>query len=175
LRCEVCGCRIGGKPFNVIIEGARLTVCGECAKHGKICYDEPKPKLTFAKPKARPVMLRAQPKPKPPSVDTSLELVEDYGVKIRKAREQLGLSHEELGKKISEKESVLRKIETRKMAPNNLLITKLEHALKIKLLVPISEEKIPQIPKSPNRELTLGDLMQLNKKVGEEPTERKPS
>lgn len=179
LRCEVCGCRIGGKPFNVIIEGARLTVCGECAKHGKICYDEPKPKLTFAKPKARPVMLRVQPKPKPPSVDTSLELIEDYGVKIRKAREQLGLSHEELGKRINEKVSLLRKIETGKMTPDDRLAAALEHALKIKLIVLAKEVKVieAKIPKKPNRELTFGDLIQLRKKSGdeEETAERKRS
>jgi putative transcription factor len=88
----------------------------------------------------------------------------------------MGLSHEELGKKINEKASVLSKLETGKMTPNNILVTKLEHALKIKLLVPIKEEKIQQgIPKSLNREPTLGDLIQLNKKGGEEPTERKQS
>jgi putative transcription factor len=102
--------------------------------------------------------------------------VEGYDSKIRQAREKLGISHEELGKKLNEKSSVLRKIETGKMVPNNMLVTKLEHALKIKLLVPVAEEKIAQeLPKSPNRELTLGDLMQLNKKGREEPKERKQS
>jgi putative transcription factor len=110
------------------------------------------------------------------TVDITQEVVEGYDSKIRQAREKIGISHEELGKKINEKASVLRKIETGKMTPNNMLVTKLEHALKIKLLVPVSEEKIPQdIPKLPNRELTLGDLMQLNKKGREEPTERKQS
>jgi putative transcription factor len=109
-------------------------------------------------------------------VEITQEVVEGYDSKIRQAREKLGLSHEELGKKINEKASVLSKLETGKMAPNNLLVTKLEHALKIKLLVPIKEEKISQgFPKLPSREPTLGDLIKLNKKTGEEPTERKPS
>jgi putative transcription factor len=179
LRCEVCGCRIGGKPFNVVIEGARLTVCGECAKHGKICYDEPKPIPAFARPRAKPVMPRVQPKPKPPAVDTSLELVEDYGAKIRKAREQLGLSHEELGKRINEKVSLLRKIETGKMTPDNKLAASLEHVLKVKLIVPAKEVKVieAKIPKKPSRELTFGDFIQLKKKDEdeEETTERKRS
>ena len=61
------------------------------------------------------------------------------------------------------------------MTPNNRLAAKLEYALKIKLLVPPTEEKVQQtkIPKLASRELTLGDLIQLNKK--EEPAERKPS
>ena len=57
-----------------------------------------------------------------------------------------------------------------------MLVTKLERALKIKLLVPIKEVEISHgFPKSPNRETTLGDLIRLNKKGGEEPTERKQS
>jgi len=109
-------------------------------------------------------------------VEITQEIVEGYDSKIRQAREKMGLSHEKLGKKINEKASVLSKLETGKMTPNNILVTKLEHALKIKLLVPIKKEKIPLgISKSLNREPTLGDLIQLNKKGGEDPTERKQS
>ena len=178
MRCEVCGSKIYGKPYRVMIEGANLTVCNQCAKHGTIVREEPKPIGLMPKPKKRLQPLKIQTK-KPPetTVDTSLELIEKFDQKIRQAREKLGLSHEELGKKINEKVSLLKKIETRKMAPNNKLAAKLEYALKIKLLVPATEEKVPQpkIPKLASRELTLGDLIQLNKKEKEEPAERKPS
>ncbi|MBN1245094.1 TIGR00270 family protein [Candidatus Bathyarchaeota archaeon] len=176
MRCEVCGRRIHGAPIRALIEGAKLTVCIECSKHGKIIIEEevefgqrtPKKPLT-------PVSF-VQKKPAQAKVDITQEIVEGYDSKIRQAREKLGLSHEELGKKINEKASVLSKLETGKMTPNNLLVTKLEHTLKIKLLVPIKEEKISEgFPKSPNRETTLGDLIQLNKKGEEEPTERKQS
>jgi putative transcription factor len=120
-----------------------------------------------------PVPFIQRKKPAQAKVDTTQEIVEGYDSKIRQAREKLGLSHEELGKKINEKASVLSKLETGKMTPNNMLVTKLEHALKIKLLVPIKEEKIPSFPTLPNREPTLGDLIQLSKKAGEESTERK--
>jgi putative transcription factor len=96
-------------------------------------------------------------------VDVSQEIVEDYPDVIREAREKLGLSTEDLGKKISEKESILRKIETRKISPNDQLISKLEHTLKIKLLVPVAEEKVP-IPKAASREFTLGDAIKIDKK-----------
>ncbi len=175
MRCEVCGHKIHGSPIRAEIEGAKLTVCIECSKHGKIIREEevelgqktPKKLLT-------PIPF-TQKRTAQAKVEITQEVVEGYDSKIRQAREKLGLSHEELGKKINEKASVLSKLETGKMTPNNVLVTKLEHALKIKLLVPIQEEKILEIPKSPNRELTLGDLIQLNKKSGEEPTERKPS
>jgi len=177
LRCEVCGRKIHGDAIRAVIEGAKLTVCIECSKYGKIIREEemefgqrtPKKPLT-------PVSFVKKKKITQAKVDITQEIVEDYDSKIRQAREKLGLSHEELGKKINEKASVLSKLETGKMSPNNILVTKLEHALKIELLIPIEEEKISQgFPKSPNREITLGDLIQLNKKGGEEPTERKQS
>jgi putative transcription factor len=148
-----------------MIEGARLRVCGECAKHGKICYDEPRPKQVFLKPKATPVAFRVQTRPSTPPVDTSVELTEDYGTRIRKAREKLGLSHEELGKRLNEKVSLLKKIETGRMTPSDKLATALEHILKVKLIVPRKEEKVPQAKMSRvlSRELTLGDLIHLKK------------
>jgi len=111
-------------------------------------------------------MVRVQTKPKAPTVDISLELVEEFGAKIRKAREQLGLSHEELGKRLNEKVSLLKKIETGKMAPNDKLAKAVEHLLKVKLIVPAKEVKVPEakISNKPSRELTLGDLVQLKKK-----------
>jgi putative transcription factor len=177
LRCEVCGRKIYGKPNRVVIEGAKLTVCNTCAKHGKTTWEEPAPKIT-SKPKTRPQpLIIPSTKPTKTTVDTSIELVENFDQKIRQAREKLGLSHEDLGKKINEKVSLLRKIETRKMTPDNKLSAKLEYALKIKLLVLTKEEKATQksIPQQANHELTLGDLIQISKKQKEEPKERKQS
>ncbi len=176
MRCEVCGRKIHGPPTRALIEGARLTVCIECSKHGKIIYEEEVDVRQRVPQKPLTPVSFVPRKPAKAKVDTTQEIVEDYDVQIRQARESLGLSHEELGKKINEKASVLSKLETGKMAPNNQLVTKLEHVLKIKLLVPVTEEKISKgFPKSPNRGTTLGDLIQLNKKGEEEPEERKQS
>jgi putative transcription factor len=176
MRCEVCGRKIHGSPLTAEIEGARLTVCTECSKHGRILSrEEIKPKIIVPNQKAVPITsvpVRKKPEAK---VEITQEVVEGYPQRIRHAREKLGLSHEELAKKINEKESVLRKLETGKMEPNDMLVTKLEHALKIKLLTPIApEEPKKETSKPSSRELTLGDLIQLGKK-GEEPAKRKPS
>jgi putative transcription factor len=185
LRCEVCGRKIRENPMRVVIEGAKLTVCTECSKHGKVSWDEqPKPKLDavghiITAPDHVPIQgpIQIRKRVIQARVDTSKELIEDYAEVIRQAREKLGFSHEDLGKKINEKESFLRKIETGKTAPNELLISKLEHLMKIKLLVPVPEEKAMQTTaRAPSRELTLGDLMPVNKKgKGEEPAQRKQS
>jgi len=180
VRCEVCGRKIYGKQYRVMIEGAKLTVCGKCAKLGTTIWEETKPETSMPGKRAptRRVTSKTRSK-KPPQavVESTLELIEDFDAKIRHARRKLGLSHKELGRKISEKVSVLKKIETGKMTPDNKLATKLEHALKIKLLVQVSEEKVPEtkIPKPVSHELTLGDLIQLDKKKAEEKTQRKQS
>jgi len=175
LRCEVCGRKIHTEPVRAIIEGARLTVCVECSKHGKVILHEEAdlPKKSATKPQA-PISM-VQKRPIVAKVEITQELTEDYANKIRAAREKLALSHEELGKKINEKASVLRNLETGKMAPNNQLASKLEHMLKIKLLVPVSEEKVTTLPTAANQELTLGDLIEMDKKGEEASTKRKPS
>ena len=173
MRCEVCGRKIHGKSYKVMIEGARLTVCGRCAKYGTIVWEEKKPEPVMPRTKAatRRSPLETRSKKPQVTVESTLELIEDFDVKIRQAREKLELSHEDLGRKISEKVSVLKKIETGKMTPDNRLATKLEHTLKIKLLVQVSEEKVPKAKIKPvSRELTLGDLIQLDKKKAEEKT-----
>jgi putative transcription factor len=175
LRCEVCGRKIHTEPVRAIIEGAKLTVCVECSKHGKIILHEEAdlPKKPTAKSQTPISVL--QKRPIVAKVEITQELTEDYASKIRAAREKLALSHEELGKKINEKASVLRNLEAGKMAPNNQLASKLEHMLKIKLLVPVSEEKVTTLPTAANQELTLGDLIEMDKKGEEASTKRKPS
>jgi putative transcription factor len=183
LRCEVCGRKIHDEPVRAVIEGARLTVCVECSKHGKIILREeaflPLPQKTSAgivsKP-GTPVKLVQRRRTDIPQVALTKELTDDYANKIRIAREKLMLSHEELGLKINEKASVLRHIETGKMAPDNLLASKLEHMLRIQLLVNVSNEKsTTQVHRAATEELTLGDLVEMNEKNGKAPSKRKQS
>jgi putative transcription factor len=179
VRCEVCGHKIHTEPITAIIEGARLTVCVECSKHGKIVTQDdytPKAKSTAAAKPAPHLPFMVQKRTEIPKVQITQEIVEDYSTRIRQAREKLGLTHEDLGKKINEKSSVIGKLETGKMEPNNILATKLEHALKIKLLTPVTEEKPqqPTLKKTADREMTLGDLIQLDSKGSGEQAERKP-
>jgi putative transcription factor len=168
LRCEVCGRKIHGKPVKALIEGAKLTVCSECSKHGTIIWEEETKQTTTLKPKPKVTpasTLKAQTTGKAQTVlEGTLELVDDYDVRVKQAREKMGLTHEELGKRINEKVSVLKKIETRKIRPDDKLAAKLEHALRIKLLVPASEEKVPVPTSKPSsRGLTLGDIIQFDK------------
>ena len=100
LRCEVCGRRIFGEPQKVLIERAKMTVCENCAKLGSIRWKTQAPKLRrkTAKPPLRTLKSRRHT-----TTSESLELVEDFSLQVRQKREKLGLSHEDLGRKIGEK------------------------------------------------------------------------
>ena len=178
MRCEVCGRKIRTDPIRALIEGAILAVCFECSKHGKKITDG-EYKRKYNPMIKTPTSFSIKPRRKRKivtKIEITQELVSDYASKIRHAREKLDLSHEKLGKRINEKASVLSKLETGKMVPNNMLVSKIEHALKLSLLVPISEDRTPAIfSKSSKHKLTIGDLIQFDKKIGEEPTERKQS
>lgn len=167
LQCEVCGRQIHGKPKKVIIEGAKMVVCAECAKLGS-AYIEPE--VRRIKPFIRSVKRTTVKRPvrtlkkrnKPKGISEELELVEDFGFRVRQARERLHLTHEILGRKIGEKVSVIKKIESGKMVPDQKLATKLEHMLKIKLLVPFTEHKVSTQISSPTYTgVTLGEIVQL--------------
>lgn len=165
MRCEVCGRRIMGPPYKAMIEGVKMLVCGECVKLGSVSWEaKAEPRLKRIAKRLPPPVLRTRKQPSI-TVEENLELIDDFSLKVRQAREKFGLSHEDLGKKISEKVSVLRKIEGGKMTPDNLLVEKLQHALRIKLLMPVSEPKIPKKALAPTHSAarTLGDIAQVKK------------
>jgi putative transcription factor len=73
----------------------------------------------------------------------------------------MGLSHVDLGRKIAEKVSVLKKIENEKMVPDQKVSEKLEHTLGIKLMVPLVVPKVP-LPSIPSiKSVTLGEIVKL--------------
>jgi putative transcription factor len=172
VNCEVCGRQIVGKPHRAVIEGAKMIVCGNCVSLASSYWKET-PQLGV-KRTAKPLQrISVSGKKQPPELAETLELVDGFGLRIRQAREAMGLSHKNLGRKIGEKVSVLRKIESGKMTPDHMLAEKLEHALKIKLLVPPSEPKTPSAALSQPREITLGDIVRLKEKKTEAAEERK--
>ena len=151
-----------------------MLVCRECTTLGS-GYWEPKSKRSTKKiAKTRPKLSILRKKQRP-TVTESLELVGDFGVRVRRAREESELSHEDLGRKIGEKTSVLKKVESGKMTPDLMLAKKLEHALKIELLAPISEPKTPSTGLSQPREIPLGELVRLKEEKTEATKERKQS
>lgn len=166
MRCEVCGRQIRGEPRKVMIERAKMLVCERCAELGSL-YVEPEVKISktssaIGNRGTTPTSTVFLTKRAETTLPEEVEIAENFGSLIREARERLGLSHEDLGKKIGEKISVLKKVESEKMFPDEKLATKLEHVLKVKLLVQAEKEEVP-LPASTRQTstLTLGEIARL--------------
>ncbi len=163
MECEICGKPVPEhNPIRAKIEGSVMVVCKECSKLGTIQKAPPKPKF------------RQQPKGKKQNTtrnrnysrrdEPTEELVEDFAIEIRKARESRNWSREDLGKKINERVSVITRIETGKMTPDTKLTKKLEKALNIKLLEKINTVDLNQFVNSSSGERTLGNIMKIKRK-----------
>lgn len=148
MRCEVCGREIRGPPFRRVIEGAKMTVCAQCARFGTAEWTPSRPRVPLR---------RQRPRDEVEAVE-SLELVEDYGEKIRKARQRMRMTVEDLGTKIREKVSVIKKLEKEELAPDRRLVQKIRNALKVELLVAGETAAAPMLPKT-TRVRTLGDII----------------
>lgn len=95
-----------------------------------------------------------------------LELAEDFGELVRRARVKLGLTQQDLAAQLNEKLTVIKKIEAGQFRPSIQLARKLEKFLKIQLLVPVEEESIELRELSGRHELkgiSLGELLKEDK------------
>lgn len=163
--CELCG-KHTEVSKKVIIEKSIMRVCLSCSKRGKpvesnsVSKNLGSPKGTnpigylSPKPAAGPQQgsrnlyarkIRATPRIKPPPLKKinmvdEMILDHDFPSLIRNARSKRGLTHEQLGQKINEKVTLIRKIETGSLRPDEILAKKLERFLGITLFINSNEE-----------------------------------
>ncbi|MHA2430759.1 MAG: multiprotein bridging factor aMBF1 [Promethearchaeota archaeon] len=159
--CPICGSIIWGKGVKVLIEGAKITVCQACAKHGKKIYIP-----QISKPKQKK-SLQTKSAFKKLELDDGLEIVSDYHHKIRKVRQSLSLNQDHFAQKLNEKPSLMRRIEAGKVEPTIKLAKKIERVYNIKLLKKIDEpEASVQTDKFLKRSKgrSLGDIAFIKKK-----------
>ena len=158
-QCEICGAEISGAPQKIVIDGSALEVCKSCMRFGK-----PEDKWSPVPKKMVPVeraFTVKRPKPRDHFKDL-VELVPDFGRKIREAREGMGLSVEELAARIKEKATLLKKIEREEISPEDDIRKKLEREMKIKLTDQASETRVKSAMSG--RGLTLGDIASIKRK-----------
>ena len=124
MECEVCGRQIFDTPHRVMIEGVAMNVCEECAPLGQ----EISP-------------------PRPMQADDAAEdlddLVEEYPELIRRGREQRGLTQAEFAKQLSERVSVIQRLESGRLRPDERLVKKIERALNVEIVA--SEPRKPPL------------------------------
>jgi uncharacterized protein (TIGR00270 family) len=156
--CELCGKPVT-EGFRVRVEGSVVTACGGCAGVGEVVQEVKPAKAVKPKP-----ILTQEAKPEF-KVEVEYDLVDDYGVRIRAAREKLGWTQDDLGKAVNETHSVIHRIEAGRFEPSTDVARRLEHRLGVKLLVPHEEVEAPQ-QKQESKDVTLGDMVVVRKRGG---------
>ncbi|WGI17259.1 multiprotein bridging factor aMBF1 [Methanonatronarchaeum sp. AMET-Sl] len=135
MQCEICG-KDADTAVKVRIEGSEMMVCSNCKTLGQEVKKKPeKPKKTTKKTtKKQKISVKREKSPQRKSVyDEMDQIIPEYGSLIRNAREEKGLTQEELADKINEKSSIISKLENEKKLPEEKVIKKLESFLEIKL------------------------------------------
>ena len=120
--CEICG-KFTDNTITILIDGTELVVCSECKNFGKEIHKR-------ALKKKQKSISEIQFKN---SLDEGLDIAQNFGTIVRKAREKKGWTVEDLAKKVFEKESVLHRVEANKFLPSDALLNKLQKTLNIKL------------------------------------------
>lgn len=163
LNCDICGRVIVGPAFRVRVEGAKMLVCSSCEHLGKP-YQEERPVSTrpYAPTTLRMPRTVHRTAPELPRGMEESEVAENYSNLIRSHRMKMGLSQEELAKRVKERLSVMQKIENGKIAPDSRLCRELEHELRIKLLVPRKATPAPKM--AAPAQITLGDIVRVKGK-----------
>ncbi len=136
--CEMCGKNVP-QTRDVIIDGARLTVCPSCAKFGESSGSQSGSSRSGAPVTQTVINERLEKRERRMQSKaiyagtTTLEIVDDYGGVIRRAREAKGMDLKEFANSIQEKQGILAKVEANNLVPDDKLIKKIEKALDIKL------------------------------------------
>lgn len=160
MNCEICGKPISGKPIRAKIDGSVMLVCRECSKFGKIQKEPPKPRYLQSKKSSK----KGNSNKKSRREEPTEELIEDYGITIRKARESKNLSREQLGETIYEKVSVINRLESEKMVPDLKLAKKIENTLNIKLIEKVDDFNLDSYKFRSSGANTIGNLVKIKRK-----------
>ncbi len=158
--CEMCG-RPVYRPKYYEVDGVVMILCDKCAKFGK-------PVSIKKIQQRKEIVYKAKRKVDRILEEPSWDLVENFGIKIRDAREKKGWKQEDLARKIGEPVTFIRKLESGKIRPPDDVIEKLEKLLGIKIRkeIGVDEESIAdelEELKSSGK-ITLGDVVIIKKK-----------
>lgn len=138
--CELCNSKSATRKAKV--EGVILRVCDECVKFG-----EEIPTIEFKSTKK--FLVIEEPKE---------TLKSNFHIILKRTREKMGLTQEQLAKKLKEKLSVIKKIENG-WEPSLNLIRKLEKFFSIKLTEELKEEVFER---KSRKEITIGDVVEID-------------
>lgn len=156
--CEMCGKELPTLR-KALIEGTMMSVCGNCVKFGVEQAGAANEVTGRSRTTAALQTRAARGRTRDVFADMPEELVEDYGERVRLARQRLGLSIEDVGKKINERQNELAKLEQGTYHPTDALVRKLEKFFGIKLMEKPEAPAGVGGPKPAGGPMTLGDMI----------------
>lgn len=159
--CELCGSKVPRTKL-VVIEGAAMNVCPGCEKYassdavktkeGKVMLPSVAERLGSRQRRMhqRDVLTRGEK-----------ELVLDYPQRVRKGRQKMSMSQDDLAKSLNEKKSIIVKIENGDIRPTDKLIAKLERTLEVTLkeYLEIDDDDDLGSGQQRSKGMTLGDFI----------------
>tara|TARA_Y100000310_G_C20319041_1_gene639845 strand:- start:156 stop:590 length:435 start_codon:yes stop_codon:yes gene_type:complete len=138
--CDICG-----KEDSLVrtkIDSVEVDVCSDCSKYGVALKEEIKEVERVVKPVNEILYV----------------IVEDCGEIIKRAREKMGLKQETLADKISERESMIHKIENGQIEPDLGLAGKIERFLNVVLIEKYEDSGEKKLI-GDDKAFTIGDLI----------------
>ncbi|WP_435096798.1 multiprotein bridging factor aMBF1 [Halarchaeum sp. P4] len=169
VQCEMCGAETS-TPKTIKVEGAELDVCDDCTDFGTEVRTEESTSSTSTKystssssgqssgTSASGGSSSGSKRRRRDMFDEMQELASDYDERIRNAREQMGLSQEELAGEMNEKASLVRKLERGDILPSDDVRKKIEKKLGVSLLEATDGDEEWESGSSEGG-LTLGDMV----------------
>lgn len=159
MECEMCGKSIATRRHDVSGTVMNLGVC--CSKYGTP-LDTPAPAGSKAAVTQNLERRASRMTSRDVYQQPTLDLVEDFGRRIRTAREKKGWTHAQLGDKVSARVPELHKIEAGGLRPSDDLAKRMERELGITLLEKVDSG--PAAVQGPSKAtgkagLTIGDLL----------------
>ncbi|MFB6208939.1 MAG: multiprotein bridging factor aMBF1 [Candidatus Nanohaloarchaea archaeon] len=145
--CELCGRDVDSLK-KVKIEGATLSVCDNCSDMGEqVSKTSRKRSQSTSRSKKR---------------SSEEILINNYGEKLKKARESKQLSIKEVAEDLNEKESLISKIEKEQLKPDKPLARKLGKKFELTLYTNPEVNDYSSQSETSNRKATVGDVAEIN-------------
>ncbi|MGD1835855.1 MAG: multiprotein bridging factor aMBF1 [Nitrososphaeraceae archaeon] len=150
--CELCGISTSTLK-RVIVDGSVFSVCFSCSKHGKPYQKEENnrkilnkqkesgKKITYTPPMARTPQRNTLNRSKNIGIFDDRILNDKFGQIIRNARMTKGFTQEQIANRIGEKVSLIKKIESGNLKPDDIVAKKIERSLGIILYNIIDDQE----------------------------------
>jgi putative transcription factor len=156
------------------IEGTEMRVCSDCLEYGEEVStstgsSSPSPTTGSSSPSTGSTSRGSggssggSSSSRDVYEDSEKMLAEDYGQIVKQAREEAGLTAEELSNEINEKRSTVAKTERGEHHPSDDLVGKLERFLDVELMVEAgggSAQRVSGGSSGSSSGVTLGDLIE---------------